>query len=75
MNKCEWDPAKSGAASLGGGCQNEATVKLGRRFVGIEQNERWFDLSCRRIAAALKEPDLFVAAPKAVQLSILDGAA
>ena len=27
--------------------------------VGIEQNERWFDLSCRRIEEAYRQPRLF----------------
>ena len=33
-------------------------------FIGIEQDPKWFDLSCRRIGAALKQPDFFVEAPK-----------
>lgn len=61
---------------LGSGTSGIAAVKAGRRFAGIEINEKHFDLSCRRISAALREPDLFIAPPKpAEQLSILDGAA
>lgn len=45
---------------LGSGSTGVAAVRHGRRFVGIEQNERWFDLSCRRIAEALKQGDMFV---------------
>lgn len=41
---------------MGSGSTGVAAVKTGRRFVGIEMNERWFDLSCRRIEAALKAP-------------------
>lgn len=48
----------------GSGTTGIAAVKLGRRFVGIEQDKRWFDLSCRRIEAALKEPDMFIEPPK-----------
>lgn len=52
-----------------------AAVKLGRKFTGIEIDPGYFDIACRRIAAALKEPDLFIDPPKpAQQLSILDGA-
>lgn len=40
----------------GSGSTGVAAVKLGRRFVGIEQNVRWFDLSCRRLEAALRAP-------------------
>lgn len=57
----------------GSGSTGVAAVKLGRRFVGIEQNERWFDLSCRRISEALRQGDMFVAPPKpAEQLTMLE---
>lgn len=41
---------------MGSGSTGVACVRTGRRFVGIEMNPRWFDLSCRRIEAALKAP-------------------
>lgn len=44
---------------LGSGTTGVACVALGRRFIGIEQNERWFDLACRRIEEAYKQPRLF----------------
>jgi len=40
-----------------------AAVKLGRRFIGIEIEQRYFDIACRRITEALRQPDLFVAMP------------
>lgn len=49
---------------LGSGTCGIAAVKAGRRFVGIEVNETHYDLACRRIEAALKQPDFFVEAPK-----------
>ncbi len=59
---------------MGSGTTGVACAKLGRRFTGIEIDPGYFDIACRRIAAALKEPDLFVEPPKpAHQLSILDG--
>jgi site-specific DNA-methyltransferase (adenine-specific)/modification methylase len=58
----------------GSGTTGVAAVKAGRKFTGIERDERYFDSACRRIAAALKEPDFFAEQPKpAEQLSILDG--
>ncbi len=60
----------------GSGSTGVAAVRHGRRFIGIEQSQRWFDLSCRRIEAALKQGDMFIEQPKRPeQLSILDGAA
>lgn len=49
---------------LGSGTTGVAAVKAGRRFVGVEVNEQHFDLACRRVSAALREPDMFVAPPK-----------
>lgn len=49
---------------MGSGATGVAAVKAGRRFVGVEMQERWFDLSLRRIEAALREPDMFVGNPK-----------
>lgn len=47
----------------GSGTTGVAAVRLGRRFIGIEQQEKWFDLSRRRIQAAVDAPDLFVKMP------------
>jgi len=59
---------------LGSGTTAISCVRRGIPFVGIERHGPYFDIAVRRIAAALKEPDLFVEPPKpAHQLSILDG--
>jgi site-specific DNA-methyltransferase (adenine-specific) len=61
---------------MGSGTTGVAAVKLGRTFTGIEFDPGYFDIACKRIDAALKQPDMFIAPPKpAEQLSILDGAA
>lgn len=44
----------------GSGSTGVACAKSGRSFIGIEQNEKWFDLSCRRISEALKQADMFI---------------
>jgi DNA modification methylase len=49
---------------MGSGTTGVAAVKLGRKFTGIEINEKYFDIACRRITEALKQPDLFVEPPK-----------
>ncbi len=48
---------------MGSGTTGVACARLGRRFIGIEIEERYFDIACRRIADAYKQADLFVAAP------------
>lgn len=58
---------------MGSGTTGVAAVKAGRDFSGIEIDPTHFDSARRRISAALREPDLFIAPPKpAEQLSILD---
>lgn len=49
---------------MGGGTTGIACVKKGRRFVGIESEQKYFDLACKRIQAAVDAPDMFVEPPK-----------
>jgi site-specific DNA-methyltransferase (adenine-specific) len=62
---------------MGGGSTAVAAVKEGRRFLGVEIDPQWFDLTCRRIEQAYAQPDLFVAPPSkpAKQLDLLSEAA
>jgi DNA modification methylase len=43
----------------GSGTTGVAAVKLGKSFIGIEREPSYFDIACRRIEAAYKQPDLF----------------
>ena len=45
---------------MGSGTTGVAAVKLGRRFIGIEIEPRYFDIACRRIEEASKQADLFI---------------
>lgn len=57
---------------MGGGTTGVAALHLGRRFVGIERDSKWFDLACRRIEEAHRQPRLFdEPTPKPEQLSLL----
>lgn len=57
---------------MGGGSTAVAAVHEGRKFIGVEIDEQWFDLSCRRIEQAYEQPDLFVAPPVNEKLEQLD---
>lgn len=48
----------------GSGTTGVCAVKSGRKFIGLEMDQRWFDLACKRISDALKQPDMFVESPK-----------
>lgn len=45
---------------MGSGTTAVACLKLGRRFVGIEVDQKHFDGACRRIEEAAKQSDLFI---------------
>jgi DNA modification methylase len=51
---------------MGSGTTGVAAVKLGRRFIGIEIEERYFSIACKRIDDALRRPDLFIDQPKPI---------
>lgn len=48
---------------MGSGTTGVACVKLGRRFIGIEIDEGYFDIACERIRKAYAQPDMFVEEP------------
>lgn len=57
---------------MGSGTTGVACVNLGRRFIGIEIEERYFSIACRRIEAAYAQPRLFSdPTPKAQQEALL----
>ena len=61
---------------MGSGTTGVACVKLDRAFIGIEREPSYFDIACRRIEEAYRQPRLFTEPPqKPEQLSMLDGAA
>lgn len=51
----------------GSGSTGIACIKSGRRFVGCEINESYFDLACRRLSQTTKQTDIFLDIPKAKQ--------
>jgi site-specific DNA-methyltransferase (adenine-specific) len=57
---------------MGSGTTGVAAVKLGRKFIGIEIEPKYFDIACRRIEQATRQPDLFIPRPALpVQESLL----
>lgn len=61
---------------MGSGTTLVACAKLGRKGIGIEIDEGYFDIACRRIEEAYRQADMFVERPaiKADQTSIFDTA-
>ena len=48
---------------MGVGTTGVAAAKLGRKFIGIEIEPKYFDIACRRIQAAVDAPDMFIERP------------
>lgn len=52
---------------MGSGTTGVACAQLGRKFIGVELSPDYFDIACRRIADAQKQPDMLVQAAKAAE--------
>ncbi|HAW61417.1 MAG TPA: site-specific DNA-methyltransferase [Pseudomonas sp.] len=45
---------------MGSGTTGVAAVQMGRDFIGIEREPKYFDIACRRIEEAQRQGDLFI---------------
>jgi DNA modification methylase len=45
---------------MGSGTTGVAAVQMGRSFIGIEREPKYFDIACRRIEEAQRQGDFFV---------------
>jgi DNA modification methylase len=50
---------------MGSGTTGVACARLGRKFIGIELELKYFDIACRRIEEAQRQKDLFIHTPPA----------
>ena len=48
---------------MGGGSTGVAAIQLGRSFIGIEREERYFQIACKRIEQAVAQGQLFAPEP------------
>lgn len=47
---------------MGSGTTGVAVAQLGRRFIGIERERKYFEIACRRIEQTQRQGEIFVAA-------------
>ena len=45
---------------MGSGTTGVAAVQMGRDFIGVEKEERYFDIACKRIEQAQRQGDMFI---------------
>ena len=57
---------------MGSGTTLVACAKLGRKGIGIELDPEYFQIACRRVDEAYRQPDLFVAPPAAPKQEAMD---
>ena len=56
---------------MGSGSTGVAAVQMGRKFIGIEREPKYFEIACRRIEDAQRQESLFEPeAPKAEQTAL-----
>ena len=58
---------------MGSATTGAAAVRLSRRFIGIEREPAYFDIACRRIEEAYKQPRLFDEPPPKPQQGSMFG--
>jgi site-specific DNA-methyltransferase (adenine-specific)/modification methylase len=56
---------------MGSGTTGVAAIQMGRKFIGIEREPKYFDIACKRIEQASKQVDMFIEPLKAKQVSLL----
>jgi site-specific DNA-methyltransferase (adenine-specific) len=48
---------------MGSGTTGVACAQMGRKFIGIELDQKYFDIACKRIEAAYAQPDMWIERP------------
>lgn len=61
---CEWTRGTILDPFMGSGTTGVAAIQMGRKFIGIEREPKYFDIACKRIAQAVAQPSLFEASPQ-----------
>jgi len=56
---------------MGSGTTGVAAMQMGRKFIGIEREQKYFDIACKRVEQANKQVDMFAQQPKQLQESLI----
>ena len=55
---------------MGSGTTGVASINLGKKFIGIEREQKYFDIACKRIEQAERQGDLFMQKNNHEQLNL-----
>ena len=56
---------------MGSGTTGVASINLGKKFIGIEREQKYFDIACKRIEQAERQGDLFMQKHSHEQLNLM----
>jgi site-specific DNA-methyltransferase (adenine-specific) len=59
----EWTSGTIFDPFMGSGTTGVAAIQMGRKFIGIEREPKYFDIACKRIQQAASQPQLFEPEP------------
>ena len=59
INQCKNNPEYILDPFMGSGTTGVAAIEMGRKFIGIEREESYFNIACERIEQATKQASLF----------------
>jgi len=59
----EWSSGTILDPFMGSGTTGVAAIQMGRKFIGIEREPKYFDIACKRIEQAVAQPQLFEPEP------------
>lgn len=72
IEQCKPEPQTILDPFMGSGTTGVAAIQLGRKFIGIEREPKYFDIACKRIEQAVAQGQLFAPEPvKQVQESLI----
>lgn len=57
---------------MGSGTTGVAAIQMGRKFIGIEREPKYFEIACKRIEQATKQEDMFIPKKQPEQVSLID---
>ena len=68
IDQCKNKPQSILDPFMGSGTTGVAAIQMGRKFIGIEREQKYFDIACKRIEQAVSQPQLFAhEQPKQIQ--------
>lgn len=63
IEQCKNNPQTILDPFMGSGTTGVAAIQMGRKFIGIEREPKYFEIACKRIEQAVAQPQLFEPEP------------